>query len=172
MTVVMKIDLVGPAAAASRWASTRPPATAASPPPPSHRRAGGQYAPRNVVWVGAARDRRRRPPDLACCSSATPRAHVALEQRDHDRDAWRRTRCGARSRTPRYRDPALRACSQAGLVNNLNDALAWGLVPLFLAAHGASVAQVGLVAAVYPGVWGVGQIVTGWLGPTTSGASR
>jgi MFS family permease len=46
-------------------------------------------------------------------------------------------------------------------VNNLNDGLAWGLVPLYLAAHGASVAQVGLVAAVYPGVWAVAQIATG-----------
>jgi MFS family permease len=60
-----------------------------------------------------------------------------------------------------YRVPALRSCSQAGLVNNLNDGLAWGLVPLFLAVHGASVAQVGLVAAVYPGVWSVAQIATG-----------
>jgi MFS family permease len=55
----------------------------------------------------------------------------------------------------------LRSCSQAGLVNNLNDGLAWGLVPLFLAAHGAGAAQVGLVAAVYPGVWSVTQIATG-----------
>ena len=55
----------------------------------------------------------------------------------------------------------MRSCSQAGLVNNLNDGLAWGLVPLFLAAHGASVAQVGLVAAVYPGVWAIAQIGTG-----------
>ena len=46
-------------------------------------------------------------------------------------------------------------------MNNLNDGLAWGLVPLFLAAHGASVAQVGLVAGVYPGVWAVAQIGTG-----------
>jgi MFS family permease len=60
-----------------------------------------------------------------------------------------------------WRRPALRACSQAGLVNNLNDALAWGLVPLFLAAHGASVGQIGLVAGVYPAVWGLGQIWTG-----------
>jgi MFS family permease len=60
-----------------------------------------------------------------------------------------------------YRRPALRACSQAGLVNNLNDALAWGLVPLFLAANGASAAQVGLVAGIYPAVWGVGQILAG-----------
>src|SRR5205823_8885297 len=60
-----------------------------------------------------------------------------------------------------YRVPARRACWQAGLVNNLNDGLAWGLVPLFLAAEGASVGQVGLVAAVYPGVWSVAQIATG-----------
>jgi MFS family permease len=57
--------------------------------------------------------------------------------------------------------PALRACSQAGLVNNLNDGLAWGLAPLFLAAHDASVGSIGLVAAVYPGVWSVTQIATG-----------
>ncbi|HXH82214.1 MAG TPA: MFS transporter, partial [Candidatus Tectomicrobia bacterium] len=55
------------------------------------------------------------------------------------------------------------ACSQAGLANNLNDALAWGLVPVYLAAHGASVGQVGAVAAAYPAVWGVAQVGTGWL---------
>jgi len=60
-----------------------------------------------------------------------------------------------------YRQPALRSCSQAGLVNNLNDALAWGLVPLFLAANGASASEVGLVAGLYPAVWGIGQIWTG-----------
>ena len=62
-----------------------------------------------------------------------------------------------------YRDPVLRACSQAGLVNNLNDALAWGLAPLYLAADGASASQIGAVAAVYPAVWGLGQLGTGWL---------
>jgi MFS family permease len=55
----------------------------------------------------------------------------------------------------------LRSCSQAGLVNNLNDGMAWGLVPLFLAAHGAGVADIGLVAAIYPAVWSVAQIGTG-----------
>jgi MFS family permease len=60
-----------------------------------------------------------------------------------------------------YRRPALRSCSQAGLVNNLNDALAWGIVPLFLAAHGASTGEIGLVAGIYPAVWGLGQIWTG-----------
>jgi MFS family permease len=90
-------------------------------------------------------------------------AHVSLEQSLHHP--------GAGEKQPRLRDafarasfrvPELRACSQAGLVNNLNDGLAWGLVPLFLAAHGASVAQVGLVAAVYPAVWATAQIATGY----------
>jgi MFS family permease len=57
----------------------------------------------------------------------------------------------------------LAAASQAGFVNNLNDALAWGLVPLYLAAHGASVTQIGIVAAAYPAVWGLGQLATGAL---------
>jgi MFS family permease len=61
-----------------------------------------------------------------------------------------------------YRRPGLRACSQAGLVNNLNDGLAWGLIPLFLAAHGARVSQIGLIAGLYPAVWGLGQVATGY----------
>ena len=66
-----------------------------------------------------------------------------------------------------WHDPVLRACSQAGLVNNLNDALAWGLAPLFLAANGASVRQIAIVAAAYPVVWGAGQLFTGWLSDHT-----
>ncbi|MFI6010924.1 MFS transporter [Streptomyces sp. NPDC051243] len=59
-------------------------------------------------------------------------------------------------------DKALSAASQAGLVNNLNDALAWGVFPLLFAAHGLSVAEIGALAALYPAVWGAGQLVTGW----------
>jgi MFS family permease len=55
------------------------------------------------------------------------------------------------------------ASSQAGLVNNLNDAVAWGLAPLYLAANGASVGEIGFVAGLYPAVWGAGQLATGWL---------
>jgi MFS family permease len=61
------------------------------------------------------------------------------------------------------REPALSAASQAGLVNNLNDGLAWGLLPIFYAASGLSVAEIGLLAATYPAVWGAGQLVTGGL---------
>jgi MFS family permease len=59
------------------------------------------------------------------------------------------------------REPALSACSQAGLVNNLNDGLAWGLLPLLFVRGGLPVGQVGLLAALYPAVWGLGQLATG-----------
>src|SRR3989454_6967204 len=88
-------------------------------------------------------------------------AHVALEQSGRADAAERPPSLGEAFRQASYGEPALRACSQAGLVNNLNDALAWGLVPLFLAAHGADAAQIGLVAGLYPAVWGAGQIWTG-----------
>ena len=64
-----------------------------------------------------------------------------------------------------WREPALSACSQAGLVNNLNDGLAWGLLPLLFVRGGLSVGQVGLLAALYPAVWGLGQLVTGPVRP-------
>lgn len=63
--------------------------------------------------------------------------------------------------TTSLRDRSLSAVCQAGLVNNLNDALVWGLVPLFLAAHGLSVGRIGVVAAVYPASWGIAQLGTG-----------
>jgi MFS family permease len=59
------------------------------------------------------------------------------------------------------REPALSACSQAGLVNNLNDGLAWGLLPLLFVRGGLPIGQVALLAALYPAVWGVGQLLTG-----------
>lgn len=62
-----------------------------------------------------------------------------------------------------WRDPALSSASQAGLVNNLNDGLAWGLFPLFFAAAGMSVQQIGILAFVYPATWGVSQLWTGAL---------
>ena len=162
MTVVMKIDLVGPkrrglalglneaagyggvavAAALSGYLAT-------------------EFAARDVLVAGGAA--------IALAALVVSvlfvrdtADHMALEQSQADP--------GAREAAPAlheafpdatYRDPVLRSCSQAGLVNNLNDALAWGLVPLFLAANGASVTEIGLVAGLYPAVWGIGQIFTG-----------
>lgn len=62
-----------------------------------------------------------------------------------------------------WQDRALFAASQAGLVNNLNDGMVWGLMPIFLAGAGLSLEQVGLIAAIYPGVWGLSQLLTGAL---------
>jgi MFS family permease len=61
------------------------------------------------------------------------------------------------------KEKALSAASQAGLVNNLNDGLAWGIFPIFFAAAGLSVARIGVLAALYPAVWCIGQLVTGAL---------
>ncbi len=62
------------------------------------------------------------------------------------------------------RDRMLASCAQAGLVTKINDASVWGLVPLFLASQGVGAIQIGVVAAVYPQVWGMGQLLTGALG--------
>ncbi|CAN7765151.1 MFS transporter [Mesorhizobium sp. LjNodule214] len=60
-----------------------------------------------------------------------------------------------------FRDPNLFAASQAGLVNNLNDGMSWGIFPLFFAANGLGVERIGILKAVYPGAWGVLQVATG-----------
>lgn len=160
MTVVMKIDLAGPTrrglalglneaagylgVAASAFVTG---ALAAS------------YAPRTVVWVGAAL-LATLGLGLSAAFVRDTRAHVQLEQ-----GATPASAAGFREAfaTTSFRDPVLRTCSQAGLVNNLNDALAWGLAPLYLAAHGAGVREIAIVAAAYPAVWGIGQLATGWL---------
>ena len=86
------------------------------------------------------------------------RDHVALEASTEPHLPWRTVF----ARTT-FRDPSLSAASQAGLVNNLNDGMAWGLLPLFYASHGLAVAEVGILAATYPAVWGLGQIGMGAL---------
>ena len=62
-----------------------------------------------------------------------------------------------------WNDRRLFACSQAGLVNNMNDGMAWGLFPIFFAASGLDLRRIGLLAAIYPAVWAVAQIATGTL---------
>jgi MFS family permease len=62
-----------------------------------------------------------------------------------------------------WKDRRLFAVSQAGLVNNLNDGMAWGLFPLFFTAAGLAIDQIAILAAIYPAVWGLGQLGTGAL---------
>ncbi len=62
-----------------------------------------------------------------------------------------------------FRERALSASCAAGLTNNLNDGMAWGLFPLLFARHGLSLSAIGALVALYPFVWGVGQLATGAL---------
>nr|WP_255770679.1 MFS transporter [Pseudarthrobacter sulfonivorans] len=77
------------------------------------------------------------------------------------------TRAGLSSREvftlTSFRDRSLSSVSQAGMVNNLNDGLAWGLFPVLFATAGLSLERIGILAAVYPAVWGAGQLITGAL---------
>lgn len=62
-----------------------------------------------------------------------------------------------------FRHPNLSSISQAGLVNNLNDGMIWGLLPLMLAANGYTLIQIGVIVSIYPAVWGLSQLFTGKL---------
>jgi MFS family permease len=160
-TVIMKIDLVGPArrglamglneaagygalavtALATGWLAT---AYGLRPAPFL---LGLAYA---VLGLGAS-----------VLLVRETRGHVEHEQRlAGPRDAlpWREV-----LRRTSLRDPSLSAASQAGLINNLNDGMAWGLLPLYYAAAGLALGEIGILAAAYPAVWSVGQIGTGAL---------
>jgi MFS family permease len=60
-----------------------------------------------------------------------------------------------------WKNKNLGSVTQAGLINNLNDGMAWGLFPVLLASKGFTIGQIGVVTAVYPAVWGIGQLFTG-----------
>lgn len=92
------------------------------------------------------------------------RAHVVHESSMHH-PIGHRSMPGLRELFAKasWRDPALFSASQAGLVNNLNDGLAWGLFPLFFAAAGVSIREIGLLAFAYPATWGLAQLWTGAL---------
>jgi predicted MFS family arabinose efflux permease len=89
-------------------------------------------------------------------------AHARKEATDHHGDAGTLTQRELFVRTS-FTDPDLSSISQAGLVNNLNDGMAWGLFPLFYAAAKLSLEQIAWLAAIYPAVWGIGQLFTGAL---------
>jgi MFS family permease len=96
------------------------------------------------------------------------RHHVALEAGDFpsvSNVAGHGTELSTREILARasWRDPALSSASHAGMVNNLNDGMAWGLFPLFFAAAGLDVAQIGILSFTYPAVWGLLQLWTGAL---------
>lgn len=87
------------------------------------------------------------------------RLHVMAESKSDDRDSksnifWHTT----------WKNPRLNAITQAGLVNNMNDGMIWGLLPILLASYSFSTTDTGWVAGAYPLVWGLGQLFTGKMG--------
>lgn len=163
-TVIMKIDLVGPrqrglamglnefagylAVAASALATGWIAARYGLRPEPFYLGVG-------YVAVGFL---------LSVLAVHETRHHVAHEVRIHHAGAPAPV-IGQREifRRSSLTDRNLSSVSQAGLVNNLNDGMAWGLFPLSFAAAGMSLRQIGTLAAIYPAVWGIGQLFTGAL---------
>jgi MFS family permease len=88
------------------------------------------------------------------------RGHVAVEMAGHAAEPERVT-FGEIFRRTSFGDRNLFAASQAGLVNNLNDGMSWGIFPLWFASFGLGVERIGVLKAVYPAVWGVLQTLTG-----------
>ena len=169
-TVVMKIDLVGPARRglamglneAAGYAAVAVTALATGYLAQSY---GLRPAPFLLglafaaIGLGLSTVAVRETREHARLEAArhVPRAdgrHDHLHHELSDRDVFLQTS---------FREPALSSASQAGLVNNLNDGMAWGLFPILFASVGMSVGRIGILAAVYPAVWGVGQLFTGAL---------
>lgn len=169
-TVVMKIDLVGPARRglamglneAAGYAAVAVTALATGYIAADH---GLRPAPfyLGIAFAGLGlgvstlfvRETRE-------CARLESRTHVARVDGRHDHLGDNLTNGQVFAQTS-FREPALSAASQAGLVNNLNDGLAWGLFPVLFLSAGLSLERIGLLAAIYPLVWGVGQLVTGGL---------
>ena len=160
MTVIMKIDLVGPrgrglavglnefagylAVGLTAWATGYLASAYGLRPEPFYLGVGYTFLGL-LVSVFLVRDTGE---------------HVRLEMESHPpepnplnfREVFARTS---------FKDRNLFACSQAGLVNNLNDGMSWGVFPLFFATFGLGVERIGILKAVYPVVWGTLQVATG-----------
>ena len=162
MTVVMKIDLVGPrrrglAMGLNEFAGYLAVGVAAY--------ASGVIAAAyglrpwpfalGIVAIAAALL-------ISVCFVRETHGHARVEAAQRD-DSDARPSFGALFARVSWRDRTLSAVSQAGFVNNLNDGLAWGLLPLHFAAAGLALERIALLAAVYPATWGLCQLGTGAL---------
>jgi MFS family permease len=162
-TVIMKIDLVGPArrglamglnefagylAVALAALATGYVAARYGLRPQPFYLGVGFVAAGLLLSVLAVRETRGHADHEAAVAPSAPTA------RPSSREIFLRTS---------FTDRNLSAVSQAGLVNNLNDGMAWGLLPLFYATAGLSLERIAFLAALYPAVWGMGQLFTGAL---------
>jgi MFS family permease len=160
MTVIMKIDLVGPksrglAVGLNEFAGYLAVGITAFLTGYIAQRYGLRPAPiyLGVVYaiLGSA---------LSILLVRDTRSHVQLEVKSGQPTATSKGFWDIFALTS-FRDRNLFAASQAGLVNNLNDGMSWGIFPLFFAAFGLGVERIGILKAVYPATWGILQVATG-----------
>jgi MFS family permease len=159
MTVIMKIDLVGPksrglAVGLNEFAGYLAVGLTALATGYIASRYGLRPAP---IYLGIAYAVLGLA--LSVLLVRDTRAHVALELKDARAGAAISFREVFALTT--FKDRNLFAASQAGLVNNLNDGMSWGIFPLFYASFGLGVARIGVLKAIYPIVWGMLQVITG-----------
>jgi MFS family permease len=167
MTVIMKVDLVGPwrrglamginefagylAVGVTAFATGLIAASYGLRPQPFYLGVGYALAgiAISALWVRETRGYARHEATLQ------PSTLAATSERSDGvtfGEVFRRTT---------WKDHRLFGVSQAGLVNNLNDGMSWVILPLFFAAHAVNVADIGVIKAVYPAVWAAGQLITG-----------
>ena len=162
MTVLMKVDLVGPkgrglAVGLNEFAGYLAVGVTAF----LTGYLAGQYGLRPVpmyLGVGYA----VLGTALSILLARDTRDHLRLELANHAQEASPLSFREVFALTS-FGDRNLFAASQAGLVNNLNDGMSWGIFPLFFAANGLGVERIGILKAAYPAVWGLFQVVTGQL---------
>ncbi|HET7718007.1 MAG TPA: MFS transporter [Bauldia sp.] len=162
MTVVMKIDLAGP--------KSRGLATGLNEFAGYVAVAGSALA---TGWIAARYGLRPQPFYLGVGFVAAGLLLSVLVVRETSHHVAHEVRTGGHGTEPMsqgevfrrtsFTDRNLSSISQAGLVNNLNDGMAWGLFPLFFAAAGMNLDRIGILAALYPATWGVAQLGTGAL---------
>ena len=158
-TVIMKIDLVGPSRRGLAMGLNEA--------------AGYGAVAITALVTGAIADRYGLRPEpfflgLTFAALGLGLSTIFVRETRHFVDIERRSAPPTTSLSTReiftrtsWSDRNLSSCSQAGLVNNLNDGLAWGLFPLLFAAAGLSIGRIGILAALYPAAWGLCQLVTG-----------
>jgi MFS family permease len=171
MTVIMKVDLVGPtrrgfalglnefagyvAVGFTAWITGYIASVYALRPQPFYLGIG-------VAFAGLF---------LSLVFSRETRHYATLEAKLHHNPGTSNTAAKEKAANQRsmreifaltsWKDRNLLSCSQAGLVNNLNDGMSWGIYPLFFASLGLGVAAIGTIKAVYPATWGILQLLTG-----------
>ena len=160
MTVIMKIDLVGPksrglAVGLNEFAGYLAVGITAFLTGYIAERYGLRPAP---IYLGIAYA--ILGASLSILLVRDTRDHVRLEIKSSQQDASSQGFWDIFALTS-FRDRNLFAASQAGLVNNLNDGMSWGIFPLFFAAFGLGVERIGILKAVYPAIWGILQVATG-----------